>query len=304
MKTTHSRLLSLAALPALLLGTAACDDDDDPVGPDQDIAAIVDATAEVSTLRTALNAANLVPALQGDGPFTVFAPRNDAFDALGSDLVDALLQPENEALLTEILTYHVVPGTAAFAEDLSDGQSIATLEGETVDIGVAGGDVTVNGANVVSADIGATNGVVHLIDAVLVPETDLVNTAILNGFGTLVDLVDQAGLVPTLRSDNGGDGFTVFAPTDDAFGELDAVPSGQALVDVLTYHVVPGTVGSGELSDGLEVTTVEGGTFTVSISGSDVTLTDEQGNTVNVVATDVSAENGVVHVIDGVILPN
>lgn len=101
-----------------------------------------------------------------------------------------------------------------------------------------------------------------------------------------------------------GDGFTVFAPTEEAFAALASVPTGQDLVDVLTYHVVPATVGSGDLTDGQVVTTVEGSTFTVNISGSDVTITDGSGNTVNVIATDVPAANGVIHVIDGVILAN
>lgn len=138
----------------------------------------------------------------------------------------------------------------------------------------------------------------------LTENADIVDVAVLNGFDTLVDLVVEADLVTTLRSDNGGDGFTVFAPTDEAFAELAAVPTGQALVDVLTYHVVGATVGSADLSDGQIVTTVEGSTFTVNIDGSTVTITDGSGATVGVVLTDVPAANGVVHVIDGVLLPS
>lgn len=300
-----NRSARVSLVPILLLAVAACDDDD-PVAPivTGDIVDIVASTAGVSTLETAVVAAGLVPALQGDGPFTVFAPRNEAFDALGADVIQALLAPDNADLLTNILTFHVVPGVAAYSSDLSDGQTVTTLQGEQLTIGVAGSTATVNGATVVTADVEAANGVIHVIDAVLVPEVDIVDIALLNDFPTLVELVRTAGLESTLRSDNGGAGFTVFAPTEAAFAALTSVPTGQDLVDVLTYHVVSGTVGSGDLSDGQVVTTVQGETFTVGISGSSVTLTDRTGNTVAVVATDVAASNGVVHVIDGVILPS
>lgn len=300
-----AHFVRVTLLSTLLLAAAACDDDD-PVAPvvTDDIVDIVVSTAGVSTLKTAVEAAGLVPALQGVGPFTVFAPRNEAFDALGADVIQALLDTDNADLLAEILTFHVVPGVAAFSSGLTDGQTVTTLQGEQLTIGVSGSTVTVNGATVVTADVEATNGVIHIIDAVLVPEVDIVDVAVLNDFPTLVELVRTAGLEATLRSDNGGAGFTVFAPTEAAFAALPAVPTGQALVDVLTYHVVSGTVGSGDLTDGQVVTTVQGESFTVNISGSSVTLTDQGGNTVDVVATDVPASNGVVHVIDGVILPN
>jgi transforming growth factor-beta-induced protein len=288
----------------LLLPVAACDSDD-PVGPavTDDIVDIVVATESVSTLEAAVAAAGLIAPLRGDGPFTVFAPRNEAFDALGSDVVGALLEAENLDLLTDVLGFHVVPGVAARSSSLTNGQTVTTLQGQTLTIGVSGAGVTVNGAAVVSADIEATNGIIHVIDEVLVPEVDIVDVAVLNGFPTLVDLVRGAGLEATLRSDNGGAGFTVFAPTEAAFAALSAVPSGQALVDVLTYHVVPATVLSTALSNGQVVSTVEGSTFTVNLGGG-VTLTDATGNTVSVVVTDVPASNGVVHVISEVILPN
>jgi transforming growth factor-beta-induced protein len=294
----------LALALALSLPVAACGDDD-PAGPalTDDIVDIVVATDAVSTLEAAVVAADLTGPLQGAGPFTVFAPRNEAFDALGTEVVQALLESENLDLLTSVLGYHVVPGVAARSTNLTNGQSVTTLQGQTLSIGVSGSTVTVNGATVVAADIEATNGIIHLIDEVLVPEVDIVDVAVLNGFPTLVELVRTAGLEATLRSDNGGAGFTVFAPTEAAFAALSAVPSGQALVDVLTYHVVPATVPSSALSNGQVVTTVEGSTFTVNLDGS-VTITDGSGETVEVIVTDVPATNGVVHVIDGVILPN
>jgi transforming growth factor-beta-induced protein len=293
-------------IPVIALALAACDDEPTAMVPTQDIVDIVVATADVSTLEAAVVEAGLVAALQGAGPFTVFAPVNSAFDALGTDLVNALLEPANADLLTDILTYHVVAGVAAQSGSLMNGQTVTTLQGQNLTIGVSGSTVTVGDATVTTADVEATNGVIHLIDQVLVPETDLVDTGVLNGFYTLVDLVRPAGLESTLRSANGGAGFTVFAPTEAAFAALPAVPTGQDLVDVLTYHVVPAEVLSGSLSDGQVVTTVQGATFTVNINGTSgaVSLTDGSGATVNVIATDVSATNGVVHVIDGVLLPS
>ena len=122
--------------------------------------------ANFSTLVAAINAAGLVETLNGEGPFTVFAPTNAAFAALPAGVLDALLLPENKDALVKILTYHVVPGTV-LAADIADGD-VATVEGQNVTLSTANG-VTVNGANVVTADVLASNGVIHVIDAVLVP---------------------------------------------------------------------------------------------------------------------------------------
>lgn len=305
---TIARRLGLACLPLLTLAIAACGDDD-PATPEitDDIVDIVVGTEDVSTLEAAVVEADLVSALQADGPFTVFAPVNSAFDDLGSDLVAALLEPENSDLLASILTYHVVPGVAAASTDLTDGQMVTTLQGDDLTIGVSGSTVTVADATVTSPDIEATNGIIHIIDQVLIPDVDIVDTGVLNEFYTLVDLVRSAGLESTLRGNNGGAGYTVFAPTEEAFAALSTVPTGQDLVDVLTYHVVGATVESGDLSDGQVVTTVDGSrTFTVNIDSQTgaVSITDGSGATVNVVATDVTATNGIVHVIDGVLLPS
>jgi transforming growth factor-beta-induced protein len=260
-------------------------------------------TSETQTLVAALDAGDLLGILGGAGPFTVFAPVDAAFEALGSDKLDVLLDPANLGLLQKILTYHVISDDVR-AADLTDGLSVETVEGSEITFDLSGATPKVNGAEIIATDIIVENGVIHLIDGVLAENADLVDVALLNGFPTLVDLVVGAGLETTLRDDNGGAGFTVFAPTEEAFAALGSVPSGEALVDVLTYHVVSGTVGSGALSDGQVVTTVQGETFTVNIDGSDVTITDQGGNTVNVLVTDVPAANGVVHVIDGVVLPS
>ncbi|WP_099827709.1 fasciclin domain-containing protein [Oceaniglobus indicus] len=120
-----------------------------------------------TTLAAALEAAGLVETLKGDGPFTVFAPTDDAFAALPEGTVEDLLKPENKDQLTAILTYHVVPG-AVMSGDLSNGMMATTVQGGDVTINTEGG-VTVNEANVTAADIEASNGVIHVIDAVLMP---------------------------------------------------------------------------------------------------------------------------------------
>jgi len=271
--------------------------------PSVDIVERATLTAETQTLVAAVTAGELVETLKGEGPFTVFAPVEAAFEALGTERLDVLLDPANLALLQKVLTYHVVPGDVR-AADLSDGLSVATVEGSELAFGLSGATPRVNGAAIVAADVVTENGVIHLVDGVLTENLDLVDVATVEGFPTLVSLVEQQALTETLRSDNGGDGFTVFAPTEDAFAALSAVPSGDALTDVLLYHVVPATVASGALSDGQVVTTAEGRTFTVNIDGAAVTITDGAGQTVNVVLTDVPAANGVIHVVDTVLLPS
>ncbi|MGY8778607.1 MAG: fasciclin domain-containing protein, partial [Longimicrobiales bacterium] len=299
----------LALLPGLLVGLAACDEDTSGPLPEynsgQDIAAIAAAASDLTTLNAALAAAGLTAALQGDGPFTVFAPRDAAFDDLGGDVIAALLEQDNADLLSEVLTFHVVSGIAAAAGDLTDGQMVTTLQGSELTIGVSGGAVTVNGANVVTADIKAINGVIHLIDAVLVPEVDLVDMLILNDEAqTAVAAVSAGDLVSTLR---GPGPFTVFAPVDAAFEELGSYtlealldPANQALLQkVLTYHVISGDIRAADLTDGAMVATVEGTEVTIDLS--DPMMPKVNG--ANIIATDIVVENGVIHLVDGVLLP-
>jgi uncharacterized surface protein with fasciclin (FAS1) repeats len=151
--------------------------------------------------------------------------------------------------------------------------------------------------------------VIHVIDGLLTPSLNVVETATLNGFSTLVELLETATLEGTplaeILSDEGSE-FTVFAPTNEAFDALASVPEGDALTNVLLYHVASGTVLSTDLVNGQVVATLlEGESFTINIGGDPVavTLTDGSGNTVNVGPVDVLANNGVIHVIDGVILP-
>ena len=137
--------------------------------PSKNIVENAAGSADHTTLVAAVTAAGLGETLSGAGPFTVFAPTNAAFAALPAGAVDGLLKPESKAKLTSVLTYHVVAG-AVKAADLKDGQKIKTVQGEELTVGVKDGKVTINGANVTIADVISSNGVTHVIDAVLMPK--------------------------------------------------------------------------------------------------------------------------------------
>ncbi len=246
-----------------------------------------------STLVGALSAADLVETLQGDGPFTVFAPTNAAFEAL-----DAV--PSGDAL-KEVLLYHVAAGKFTGA-DLLEKQTVTTVQGEEVTIELVDGNVVLNGnVTVVGANIMASNGIVHVINGVLIPPSSLLPSIVEiatgdENFSTLVDALTAANLVETLQ----GDGpFTVFAPTNDAFKALDAVPSGDALKEVLLYHVAAGKFTGADLVEMKTVTTVQGEEVTIELVDGNVVL---NGN-ITVVGANVMASNGIVHVINGVLLP-
>ncbi|WPP53713.1 fasciclin domain-containing protein [Catalinimonas niigatensis] len=133
-----------------------------------DIVDLAGSQDNLSTLVTAVKAAGLVETLKGDGPFTVFAPTNEAFEALPAGTLEMLLKPENKDKLIAVLTYHVVSGDVE-SSGLSDGMSVATVEGSDIDVSIDGASVMVNEASVVSADVDASNGVVHVIDQVILP---------------------------------------------------------------------------------------------------------------------------------------
>lgn len=159
---TLSKLTGVFALVAILLFSTNLK------AQDSDIVDLAVATDDLSTLVTAVKAAGLVETLQGDGPFTVFAPTNAAFEALPEGVLEMLLKPENKDQLTAVLTYHVVPAEV-MSGDLEDGMKAGTVEGSEATISINYGDVMVDNANVVMADIDASNGVVHIIDAVILP---------------------------------------------------------------------------------------------------------------------------------------
>ena len=276
-----------------------------------------------TTLVTALQAAELDDDLAGPGPFTVFAPTDDAFDTLemmAPGTIAFLLDPANQATLIDVLTFHVIAGqVSASAATALDGTSAIMFNALNLRIDVVNGDLilSLNGnrqATVTITDIATTNGVIHVIDAVLDPADAVVNivdTAVANGsFATLVTALQTA----ELDDDLAGPGpFTVFAPTDAAFGLLPMgtvaellLPANRAtLIDILTYHVFNGSVLSPAALalDGQRVTMLNGGNVGIDIAASELVLNLGGMRQATVTITDVLCSNGVIHVIDAVLDP-
>ena len=289
--------LTILVIASLLLSPVVVADDT------QDIPTNAQNTGVHDSLVAALAHAELVSALQADGPFTVFAPTDDAFAAAGIDLATFDTEEEN-ATLADILLYHVVSGEVT-ASAVNDGMNAEALNGDDLSFTVTDGVVMVNDATVTSADVMASNGVIHVIDKVLMPPADLGDIpTVAQGTGihtSLVAAVTQADLVATLQ----GDGpFTVFAPTDDAFAaagiDLEALDTDEgkaALTDILLYHVVAGEVPSSAVTDGLVAAAVNGDDLSFTV-GDSVMVNDA-----TVVLADVPASNGVIHVIDKVLMP-
>jgi uncharacterized surface protein with fasciclin (FAS1) repeats len=302
---------------------------------------VATAAGNFSTLLAAADAAGLVDTLNGEGPFTVFAPTDEAFGAIDEATLNALL--EDTATLEQILLYHVVEGEV-LAADVVELSEATTVQGEPITITVDGETVLLNdSATVTSTDIMASNGVIHVIDSVLLPPgvtlptpegegeamegemeegtptdgeameegepsdgntiADLVGTD--ENFSTLLTAVEAAGLAETL----GGEGpFTVFAPTNEAFEAIDEATLNALLEDtetleqVLLYHVVEGEVPSDDVVNLDEVETVQGSTISVIPSTVDGgTVTLNES--VEVTEVDIMASNGVIHSIDTVLIP-
>ena len=363
--SNNNATIAILVIASLLVSPVVVADEND------DIPTNAQSTGVHDSLVAALSHADLVSALQGEGPFTVFAPTDDAFAAAGIDLSTFDTDEEN-ATLTDILLYHVVNGSVASA-DVTDGMSAEALNGDSLDFTVSDGSVMVNDATVTTADVMASNGIIHVIDKVLMPVPDIteedgdicynmVNHTLVAGasfaecmaymyvvdyemngqtftgcyntvshelstvtqevcesymwtpavdigmtaqattiHNSLVAAVVQAELLATLQ----GEGpFTVFAPTDDAFtaagidlAALDNEEGKAALTDILLYHVYSGSVAAADVTDGMTATMVNGddATFTV---GDGVMINDA-----NVILADVMASNGIIHVIDKVLMP-
>lgn len=271
-------------------------------GPD-----IIDAalsTDSLSTLATAIQAAGLVDALRGEGPYTVFAPTNDAFAKLPAGTVEALLKPENREQLRSVLLFHVAKGTYG-AKDVTRLSGLQTLEGQRLNFDNSHGNVMIDNAKVVSADVQAANGVIHVVDTVLLPDSkNIVSVAKEAGmFQTLLAAAEAADLVGVLT---GNGPVTVFAPTDEAFAKLPAgtvesllkPENKDQLAAVLSYHVVPGRVYAKDAVRAGRAETAQGGEVVIDIVNGKLKV-----DSATVIANDIDASNGVIHVIDSVILP-
>lgn len=283
-----------------------------------DVVRLAKSNANLSVLAEAIDAAGLATTLSAAGPYTVFAPTNQAFLDLLAELkmskADLLA---NKDFLTSVLTYHVL-GSKVVSSAVPLGQPITTVQKGFFKAETLGRSLTITDgrnrfSNVVTADVVAQNGVVHLIDKVLLPANkNVLQTAIALSteaqpeFSILVEAVVAADLVTTLS----GDGpFTVFAPNNAAFAALltelgttkaALLADKPLLTKVLTYHVVPGLVLKAQVPVGSPITTVQKDTFTVNAA---LAITDQRARSAKITATDVLASNGVIHAIDKVILP-
>jgi len=258
-----------------------------------------------NTLVAAAKAAGLVGAISGGQELTVFAPSDEAFAKLPPGTVEALLLPENKDRLTAILTYHIVPGRvrAADAYGLS---SVQTLNGQRLELNLRSDFPMINNATLAATDIQCTNGVIHVIDEVLLPaEKSIPLTATEAGiFNTLVAAVGAADLGGVL---SGKGPFTVFAPTDDAFAKLPAgtfesllEPSNkQKLIDILKHHVVSGRVYDDEAVKARSAQTLLGRSVKIGFSADGISVNDAK-----VVSKNIETSNGVVHAIDTVLIPS
>jgi len=276
-----------------------------PLPLQADIVKLAQRTKDLSTLVAALAAGKLVNTLEGKGPFTVFAPTNEAFAKIPQGTLAALLK--NTKLLDQLLEYHVISGKFT-ARDLMAAKIVSTLDKAQIVVRNMNG-VMVDNAKVVTADIGATNGIVHIIDHVLVPPDfpevvypmNIVELAESQpDLATLVTAVVAGKLATTLASKGP---FTVFAPTNEAFAKIPARSLQKLLADtaaldkVLEYHVLSGHFNMRDLMVVKKASTLEGGS---------VSIMDKGGIKVNdakVLKADVAASNGIVHVIDSVLMP-
>ena len=267
----------------------------------EDIPTNAAATGVHDSLVAALSHAGLVATLQGNGPFTVFAPTDQAFTNAGIDLAD-FDTPEKNATLSDILLHHVVSGEVP-ASAVTDGMLATMVNGDKVKFGVSNGIVTVGGATVTTADVQASNGIIHVIDTVLMPPVDIPATAQTTGIhNSLVAAVIQADLLATLQ---GTGPFTVFAPTDQAFSDagidlaaLDTPAGKIALTDILLYHVVSAEVPAADVTECMSADAVNGQPLSFTVGASVMV------NGATVIATDVVTSNGLIHVIDKVLTPS
>ena len=295
-------VLAVAAVAVVGAGSASAQSRASSV----DIVQTAVGAGQFTTLASLLQKAGLVDTLATGGPFTVFAPTDAAFAKVPKATLDALAA--DPAKLKAVLLYHVVPGRVT-AADVVKLTSAKTAEGRSLAIKVANGSVFVDGAQVTTPDVEASNGVIHVIDSVLIPREatatapkTIVQTAVAAGsFKTLASLLKKAGLVGALQ---GKGPFTVFAPTDAAFAKvpkatLAALAKNKAkLRSVLLYHVVKGNVPAAKVVMLRSAKTLNGKALSIRVNGGNVSVGGAR-----VTTADLKASNGVIHVVDRVLIP-
>lgn len=311
------KVLAKLALVAVVGLLSACSDDDDPVitpeqtQPETSVYDAAKAAGSFNTLVAALDATGLNATLDDtNNKFTVFAPTDAAFELLGTDTINSLLADTDT--LTKILTYHVLSSEVNAETAISlAGQTTATVNGAKIALSLSGDDLLVNTATVTQTDIKTDNGIIHVIDAVLTPPTDATSTQNIaevataaGTFTTLLKAVETAGLTSALT---GSDALTVFAPTDAAFAALGTktintlLANPDVLGDILKQHIVSGNV------DAITAMSLNGKSATTLLNNQQSVAIDTASNMlkfagVTVTQTDIAASNGIIHVLDAVIV--
>jgi transforming growth factor-beta-induced protein len=309
MKTIIPKFHFAIIAIAMVAVFSSCKKDERFIRPgSKTIFQVASSDKQFSILTAALSKAGLAATLQGPGPFTVFAPTNDAFNALFTQLGVSGLNDLSAETLKPILLNHVLSGNIK-AADITTGY-VATLNGTApgqnyVKVFInKGATVTVDASQVITADIKASNGTIHAVNKVILPAS-IVDLAIYNpDFSILVQAVVKAGLVDAL---NAAGPFTVFAPTNAAFNKLFVALNvsgisdltAEQLTPILLYHVVQGNVLASQVVTGDVPTLKTGSSISIVADAMGVKL----NNTTNVIATDVQGTNGVIHAIDAVLIP-
>ncbi len=288
---------------SLTLVAAGCSDDEPNTAPKPTITELVVNDPNFSILEAAVVKAGLANALSTTNPLTVFAPNNDAFNASG--ITESVINALPVATVDSILKYHVL-GSFVSSSQVPASDAVTTLLGTKLFASSNTNGVFMNGLKVSPADIEASNGLVHVIEKVLIPPTkSIAEIAVADtNFTFLVQAVSRLGLVPTL---SGPGNYTVFAPTNAAFRaagitDIDAVPIG-TLETVVRYHVLGTNVFASDLTNGANVPTVQGGNLLVNLSPARVKIASSTQPSSNITAVNITATNGVIHVIDRVLLP-
>ena len=317
MKTLKANFFKKSAMLIGLVAVvlfSSCKKDDDEMPANESIADIVVANNNFSLLKAALTKADLVNVLDGEGTFTVFAPNNEAFVAAGLD-TEAKINAVPVETLKKILLYHVL-GQQVTSSSIATASNIpvGTLADVNVFVTKNTSGVFVNGVNVIQADIMANNGVIHVINTVLMPPAgNIVEAAQANpNFTFLVEAVLRAsqGSTNVAQVLSGAGPFTVFAPTNLAFmnagfANVEAIRAADpaVLTSILTYHVVAARVFSSDLTEGAKPATLNGGLVTITLNGG-AKVKGNSNTTASVISSaNMVTTNGVIHVIDQVLLP-
>lgn len=296
------RRWSLLGIGLLTIGvvTTGCDSGSTPTN-ENTVADIVSLSQNNTTLADALEQADLAEDLQDrDTTFTVFAPVDSAFGNIDTDELT-----ENSDLLSEVLTYHVVPGQALTSDQITDGQTVETMEGDSLTFHVNDEAVHVNGASITTINLGGTNGVVHLVDGVLLETVDAVDrTKLTPRFSTFADLIEQSDLTTALRQEN----LTVFSPTNQAVldaldengnSELDDGEVPDNVGSIVQYHVLEEAYSAADVpTSATDHSTLESANVTLKRNDGTVTINDA-----TVAESDIDVENGVLHSIDSLLHP-